>query len=235
MLCKVNQYHVNKAFTLRYLFLHITIGVLICACTDTKNTPKTPSETLLPNTKTFVYHCNETYRFIARMENNNVWIFLLGQTVSLSPITSASGAKYTNGDITFWIKDEEAFLETPQQTYRNCKNDRRAAIWEHAKLNGVDFRATGNEPGWYLEITRGQNILFVSDYGQNRYTFKTPEPETHPTQPQTIYHTQNNQHKLTITLEGRRCQDTMADEVYATTVTITFNEKTYRGCGRALH
>ena len=221
----------------RYYCQFLILLVLSCADQTAVIEQPIPSTqtSASTNAKTYVYQCNKSYQFVARLENNNVWLFLPGQIHALPRVTSASGAKYTNGTITFWSKGEEALLQTPSQTYRNCKNNRRAAIWEHAKLNGVNFRATGNEPGWHLEITQGQNILFVTNYGQNRYTFQTPESETFPDQAQTIYQAQNSRDKLTIVLEGKRCRDTMADESYSTTVTVTLNDKTYRGCGRPLH
>ena len=221
----------------RYYCLFLVLLVLACADQTTviEQPPPSSQKSASTNANTYVYQCSKSYQFVARVENDNVWLFLPGQTISLPQVTSASGAKYTNGKITFWSKGEEALLQTPSQTYRNCTNNRRAAISEHAKLNGVDFRATGNEPGWHLEITQGQNILFVTNYGQDHYTFKTPEPETRPDQAQTLYRIQNDHHKLTIMLEGKPCGDTMADESYSTTVTVTLNDKTYLGCGRPLH
>ena len=109
------------------------------------------------------------------------------------------------------------------------------AIWEHAKLNGVEFRAMGNEPGWYLEIRNQDTILFVGDYGNSRYEFATPEPLINQQKHTTIYQTAAGGKSMTITLEGRQCQDTMSGESFATTVRVALDHQHYQGCGRALH
>ena len=40
---------------------------------------------------------------------------------------------------------------------------------------------------------------------------------------------------FTLTLDGRPCTDTMSGEAYETTVAVTFDGETFRGCGQALH
>ncbi|MBW2335916.1 MAG: MliC family protein [Deltaproteobacteria bacterium] len=100
-----------------------------------------------PRTQTYVYECNDGYGFVARIEGENAWLFLPNGTISLPHVRSGSGARYSDGSITFWSKGEAALLETDGNSRRNCRNNRRKAIWEDAKLNGIDFRAVGNEPG----------------------------------------------------------------------------------------
>jgi membrane-bound inhibitor of C-type lysozyme/uncharacterized membrane protein len=188
-----------------------------------------------PRTQTYVYECNDGYGFVARIEGEKAWLFLPNGTISLPPVRSASGARYSDGSITFWSKGEEALLETDENSHRNCRNNRRKAIWEDAKLNGIDFRAVGNEPAWYLEIRTGDKIVFVGDYGQSRYQFVTPEPRIDQQSRITIYEAQEGEHQAVIRIEGRACGDTMSDETFESTVTVTLDGKKYRGCGRALH
>jgi uncharacterized membrane protein len=108
-------------------------------------------------------------------------------------------------------------------------------VWEDAKLKGIDFRAAGNEPVWYLEITAGKEIVFVSDYGQSRYVFATPAPLIDQPSHTTTYTVQDNTYPLTIVIEGWPCQDSMSGEPYETTVTVVLDGKIHRGCGKALH
>ena len=100
---------------------------------------------------TFFFEC-DGLEFTARHDPKGIYLFLPGRTLLLPETPSASGAKYSDGKAVFWSKGEEALLEVDGTTYKACKNNRKRAVWEDAKLNGVDFRAVGNEPGWYLEI-----------------------------------------------------------------------------------
>jgi putative lipoprotein len=186
-------------------------------------------------TRTFVYECSGGYNFIARLEDQQVWLFLADQTIRLPQVPSGSGAKYSQGVITFWSKGEEAMLQTSSNTHRDCNNNRAKAIWEHAKLNGVDFRAVGNEPGWYLEIGGEGNIVYVGDYGKSRYEFFTPQPIVDQQNRTTTYTVSEQGHVLKIMIDGRPCRDTMSGEAFETTVHVTFDGKDYRGCGKALH
>ena len=181
-----------------------------------------------------VYECGDEYTFVARIQNDTAWVFLPGRTIALLQVTTESDAKYELDDIVLTIEGEEAQLRQVDVPEMACVNNRRSAIWEHAKLNGADFRAIGNEPGWHLEIHHDK-IILVADYGAAIYEFDTPEPTTDPTAAQTTYRTTNDSHGLTVLIRGRRCMDTMSDEEFEVTVTVTLDDKTYRGCGRPLH
>jgi uncharacterized membrane protein len=109
------------------------------------------------------------------------------------------------------------------------------SVWERAKLEGVDFRAVGNEPGWHLEIRRGRSLLLVSDYGAHRYTFPAPEPLVDAAAARTRYEAREGDHRLTVVLEALSCRDTMSGEAFETRVTVILDNRTLRGCGRALH
>ena len=109
------------------------------------------------------------------------------------------------------------------------------AVWEDAKLRGVDFRALGNEPGWYVEIDDGARITLVTDYGETRVETPAPVPDVGPRASRTTYAVQTEAHDLIITIEGRACQDNMSGEAFPSTVVVTLDGRRYQGCGRALH
>ena len=61
--------------------------------------------------QTYGYDCGDGYSFIARIEEKKVWLFLPNKTISLPFVPSGSGAKYNEGQITFWSKGDESLLE----------------------------------------------------------------------------------------------------------------------------
>jgi len=108
-----------------------------------------------------------------------------------------------------------------------AKND----VWHAAKLRGVAFRAVGQEPGWLLEITNGEEILLVSDYGQNRYSFPYVEPQEDKAARRTVFQVNET---TSVLIEGKPCSDTMSGESFEVTVEVSLGETVLKGCGRAL-
>jgi uncharacterized membrane protein/membrane-bound inhibitor of C-type lysozyme len=211
---------------------------MLTGCTSLPRTGEQDSVTLShpPKPQTYVFECEDKYSFVARHENQVVWLFLPHKTVNLHQAPSDSGLKFCDGKNTFWLENNNATLAYGNEYYQDCPNNRARAIWEHAKLNGVDFRAVGNEPGWYMEIYESNKLLFVADYGEVRYDdFYLPEPEVFPHARKTIYIFAIDEHELEITIEGKLCHDTMVEEQYESKVTVNLDGKKYHGCGKPLH
>ena len=183
---------------------------------------------------TFVFGCTDGYEFVAKVGEEEAWVFRPAGAVALAREVSASGAKYSDGTVTLWTKGQEALLEEVGAIHRDCRNDPRRAVWEHAKLRGVDFRAVGNEPGWLLEIVDGSTIVLDTDYGAKRYVFDLPPAEQSESDA-TLYRTQASGHDLSVAVRGQPCRDTMSGEAFETQVTVVLDGRTLHGCGRALH
>ena len=165
-----------------FLLLFFTYALLI-ACTPSKDKLKSTAKPILVSerAKTYVYECPNEYNFTVSTEGEQAWLFLPEQTIRVTQVPAASGTKYQDKQITFWAKGNNARLQLGKKTYEACTNNRAKAIWEHAKLNGVDFRALGNEPGWNLEIIRDETIVFSYFYdgitnliSQNPILIRTP-------------------------------------------------------------
>jgi uncharacterized membrane protein len=104
-------------------------------------------------------------------------------------------------------------------------------VWHAAKLRGVAFRAIGQEPGWLLEITNGEEILIVTNYGQDKESHPYVEPQVDQAARKTVYPVNDS---TSVLIEGEPCTDSMSGESFRTTVTVTLGGKAYAGCGRAL-
>ncbi len=105
------------------------------------------------------------------------------------------------------------------------------SVWHKAKLRGIAFRAIGQEPGWLLEITNGEEILLVTDYGKNKNSYPYVEPQEDQAARKTVFQVNDN---TSVLIEGKPCSDTMSGESFEVTVTVTQGEKKWKGCGRAL-
>lgn len=185
---------------------------------------------------TFAYDCDDGAEIVVRhrAKTDDVWVFLPGVSKPLPHVPAASGARYSDGSITFWSKGSEALVEIGSRTLR-CTENRPRSIREDAKLRGVTFRATGNEPGWFMELTRGGDIVLVTRWGERRYVFPTPAPVTEPVDRTTEYRTTAGGRTLIVLLEARECRDNMSGERFPTTVTVHLDRDVLRGCGTPLH
>jgi uncharacterized membrane protein len=216
------------------LLLTMAITILLVACASFSG--KTPEVTGSGNkaVSTFFFECEDQSSFVARTEDGHVWLFLESVTVNLPRRPSASGAKYQSTEYLFWSKGDEARLETAGGKRLVCANNRARAVWETAKLNGVAFRAVGNEPGWSLELG-GDLLVLETDYGASRYEFRTPQADVNVDERLTRYQVTEKGQKLLLELKGQQCQDTMSGETFPTRVSVTLNGRVLQGCGRALH
>ena len=105
-------------------------------------------------------------------------------------------------------------------------------VWHQAKLRGIVFRAIGQEPGWLLEITNGEEILLITDYGQNRNSYPYVEPIVNEEERRTHFVLES--FGVTVEIRGEHCTDVMSGEEFEVSVTIIMKEKRLEGCGRAL-
>ena len=217
----------------RSLLLYATAMVL-AACASLSGKAPEITSTIDAASSTFFFECEDQYVFVARTREAHVWLFLDDVTVNLPRRLSASGEKYQSAEYLFWNKGGEALLKTADGKQRQCKNNRARAVWEAAKLNGVDFRAVGNEPGWFLELS-GDLLVLETDYGASRYEFSTPPADVDAVARLTRYQVTENGRNLLLELKGSRCRDTMTGEDFPTSVSVTLDARVFQGCGRALH
>jgi membrane-bound inhibitor of C-type lysozyme len=199
-----------------------------------QSAPAAPVPAVRPG-KTFVYTCDDSLRFTARVEGETTWLFLPSGTLKLQQTAAASGARYEDGSVMFWTKADEAMLDRGDQQRLQCVNDRAAAIWEDAKLRGVDFRGRGNEPGWHIEISGQYGIVFVTNYGSGRYRFRTYQSAFDEETRKTTFAARDGESEIRVTLEGKRCIDSMSDEQFETTVIVVIDGNRLNGCGKPLH
>lgn len=105
-------------------------------------------------------------------------------------------------------------------------------VWQKAKLRGVAFRAIGQEPGWLLEITNGEEILLVTDYGDTRTSLPYVEPVVHQQERRTEYRLPD--HDTVVEIRGEPCTDSMSGEQFPVSVSVISRDRMLVGCGRAL-
>lgn len=190
-----------------------------------------PAEAAPEDLETFVFVCDDTTSYTVRTTPTEAWVFRPQGTLRLPKVLADEGMRYTDKEFELRIDGQRAWLGQATGKPSECRNDPRRAVWERAKLDGVDFRAVGNEPGWVLEIRELSRMVLVADYGETRVEVTLPAPSVDAETNTTRW----DAGELVVEATYRPCRDTMSGEAFSSQVTVYWRGRVLRGCGRALH
>lgn len=180
---------------------------------------------------TYVFECHTGETFLVQTNDSEAWVFLPNETLQLPAMKHSGVETYRNDHFELQIKAQLAQLVEAGKPGQSCINNRKAAVWEHAKLNGVDFRAVGNEPGWVLEIQQGSKIVLWADYNTVTIKQTLPKPVTDQANQTTRWDTGS----LKLVVTYAKCRDSMSGDEFESVVTVYWDNRVLQGCGRALH
>ena len=223
----------------RFRLLTFCSCLLLYACTKQSIDQAVPAQTTVV----------QTYFYVCEGEDKSIVITIDGDRGHLfsdqlsEALTREPGSNTFSGSDTRYRPDNPPGLAPGQSAeivirgvrHANCKNNPGVAVWEAAKLRGVDYRALGQEPPWQLEIRVGEGFLLVTDYGENRLEFPYAEAAVNQAQRTTHYVSRLDGNSIHITIRGEDCSDIMSGETFSSRVEVSWQGKTLFGCGRALH
>lgn len=225
-----------------YLFIFVLGLCLGCSSGQERSTQKQQASNIpqpLPDfssintAEVFVYECGDSLEFTAHVSKDSTWLFLPDTTLKVQPVKAGSGAKYEGNAYLYWSKGDEAILQKPEGSLLTCKTLPEEKAWRAAKLRGVDFRALGQEPGWNLEITKGEQIRFVGNYGQDT-VFMPVSTLKIDNQERTVFQAETEAHNLTVEIINKPCTDNMSGFPFPASVSVTVDGQTYSGCGKKI-
>ncbi|TYP93646.1 Membrane-bound lysozyme-inhibitor of c-type lysozyme [Fodinibius salinus] len=198
-----------------------------------KKTAISPQLDTVATDRVLVYQCGDSLRTVSYASTDSTWVLLPDTTLKMSRQKSASGEKYKADNHLYWTKGDEALLQLPKGSLMSCSLQPKQKSWAVAKLRGVDFRAMGQEPGWVLEITKGKQIKYVGNYGQDTVYTPAPEPAVQ-TSGKTVYRVSTEDDTLKIEVWDSPCTDTMNGAQFPVTVHMKANKEEHKGCGKML-
>lgn len=104
--------------------------------------------------------------------------------------------------------------------------------WDEARARGVAFRAVGNEPGWYVEVDRGDApaMRLFLDYGERQIAFTSTTVMPDPLGFRGV----RGEVAAELRLYPERCADGMSGQEFAVRADLIVNGAEYRGCGQFL-
>lgn len=166
-------------------------------------------------------------------------VFSDGQERHLPQVIAASGARFSDGSMTFWNKGDEAFVTWDGEEYTVRVVDPDMDPWERARRAGVTLRAVGQEPGWLLEIWDNRRVDLLLDYGDTHVMTPIASMEVDFTRGATTYRVlpPTSPLRMTIYAVDQACYDSMSGEGFVVTVVVDLNDadRLYRGCGHWLN
>ena len=182
----------------------------------------------------YVWNCDDgqTIRMRNLLRENAITIELQEGSRKLSLAVSASGARYSDGSLTFWTKGDTALLERLGSAPVHCRENRFESLLADARVRGVAFRGTGNEPGWTVEVGPGPRLEFVTNYGEARHAFDGANESGEGGA--RVYSAAAGEQSIEVTVSAEACTDDMSGWAFDHRMVVEFGGQTYRGCATAL-
>jgi hypothetical protein len=219
----------------------------LAACTQNEETTARISATDLVDGRinTTVFECRpagvEPFEFTVRRGAAELALWLpqsfdrAYQVLSEEYVGTTFTGLYREGDVSVDLADASVELGVGGQRFTGCRENRLRSVWEHAKLSGVNFRATGEDPAWYLEIREGDRMEFRSsrDAGTLRLPMSGIALETNADGAR--YRAAPGGVAFTVEIDARPCRVADGLGLTGVTVVVTAGGSDFQGCGRPLH
>jgi membrane-bound inhibitor of C-type lysozyme len=186
--------------------------------------------------RAYVWDCGDglTLRMKNLYSEDAITLDLQEGPRKLPQVVSASGARYSDGSLTFWTKGDTATFERQGSAPVNCRELRYESLLADARERGVRYHGRGNEPGWTVEVGPGAHLEFVTNYGEERHAFDAiTESGTETAGARVFRATRGNQH-IKVSVTTAACADDMSDERFEQLMVVEFGGKWFRGCATAL-
>jgi len=149
-------------------------------------------------------------------------------------VVSASGAKYADETITFWTKGNEATFERKGTPPVNCREVRARSLLADARVRGVVYRGTGNEPGWMVEIGPATRLLFVTNFGEERHEFGGFSTRGADSIGVTVFMARHGDEEIKVSVAREACIDDMSGAEFDHRMVVEFGGQSLRGCAAAV-
>ena len=142
---------------------------------------------------------------------------------------------YREGDVTLDLADASVELHVADEQFTDCRENRLRSVWEHAKLSGASFRATGEDPAWYLEIRDGDRLEFRSALNAAPLELPMSEVRLEAGAAGASYRSAGIGSEFVAEVSATSCTVDDGLGLSGVTVVVTEGGRRYGGCGRPLH
>ncbi|MEX0900810.1 MAG: hypothetical protein WD081_09005 [Gammaproteobacteria bacterium] len=174
------------------------------------------------------------YEFALRRGENTVALTLPGRDVELAAVGETRERRYARNEIALEYTAKDALRLSVGLEEHVCTPKSWGGPWQRAEDAGAAFRAVGQEPGWFVEVTPGGNLVAVLDYGERTITL--PAPEVTPLDGGARgYQVEGDGQVIQLVIEPLTCFDGMSGQIHPETATLAVDGQRYQGCGVPLN
>lgn len=180
-----------------------------------------------------VYTCPDGFRFSARTGTDEAHLDLGTRRFTLARTSGDAAPRYADDETLFQTDGSQATIAVDASIRSGCRGQDADDPWQAAALRGVDLRASGQEPGWSVEVVEGEwlRIVQAGEAGM----LVAPEPARERTgSGATVYAGEADGQRLRLRLTESACVDSMSGESLPLTATLTLDDRQLRGCARRL-
>ena len=184
--------------------------------------------------RAYFWECDHDVTLVMQnlLEEKSVGLQIHGETHKLPQVVAADGAKYSDGDFTFWTKGDTATFQRGTGPEVACREVRAKSLVEDARARGVLYRGRGNEPGWTLEVGPDDRLQFVTMFGEQKFEFAGATVKN--VDGTTVYAAQAGDDAIKVSVKQEACQDDMSGEPFDHSMVVEHGGRTLRGCAVAL-
>ncbi|MCA1771431.1 MAG: MliC family protein [Halomonas sp.] len=205
------------------------------ATLDTK-APLLPSALFSGQAAQFeAWHCSPAKQhLITAVDGELLRLWSLHGAWRLPQAVVASGARYQDGEVSFWNRGEQALVETPRGQLK-CELAAQRDASTREDHPGVMFRGQGNEPGWTVELAHDAPQLTLStDYGDNVETLPYMVSVMDNEAGRVVLENADADDFFRVRIEAGACFDDMSGYPFPARVTLTLDGEQYSGCGQGI-
>ena len=146
----------------------------------------------------------------------------------------ASGARYQEGDISFWHRGEKAQVETPRGQLQCQRATSREALTREDHP-GVMLFGRGNEPGWSVALSSTTPTLtLTTDYGEQTQTLPYMVSVMDNDAGRVVLENADAGRFFRLRIEAGACFDSMSGQPFPARVTLSLDGEQYSGCGQGI-
>ncbi|MEA2118658.1 MliC family protein [Halovibrio sp. HP20-50] len=181
------------------------------------------------------WHCEPAQQHLVTATNaNDLRLWSLHGAWQLPQAVVASGARYQDGEISFWNRGDKARVETPRGQLKCSQAEQRDALTRAAKP-GVMFFGQGNEPGWTVALANDTPTLTMEmNYGAETVELPYMVSVMDNEAGRVVIENADVAPFFRVRIEAGACFDNMSGKPFPARVTLTYGGEQYSGCGQGI-